>query len=129
MSVLADLASWISLLAGGALVFIGGVGLLRFPDFFTRLHAASLTDTLGAALIVFGLALQSGPGLTSIKLALVLALLLMTGPVATHALAKAALHGSVRPVGIDGEQLEEVPGEPGGATAGEGAGPAPAARS
>ncbi len=106
MSAILDALSWLSLLAGGAFVIVGGVGLLRLPDFFTRLHAASLTDTLGFALIVFGLALQSGVGITSLKLALALAFLLLTGPVATHALAKAALHGSLRPVDVDGEALE-----------------------
>ena len=106
MSVILDTLSWLSLLAGGALVVTGGIGLLRLPDFFTRLHAASLTDTLGFAFIVLGLALQSGAGLTSLKLFLALAFLLLTGPVATHALAKAALHGSLRPVDLRGDTLE-----------------------
>ena len=118
MSVLVDALSGLALLAGGALVMTGGIGLLRFPEFFSRLHAASLTDTLGAALIVLGLAVQSGPDLTSVKLALTLALLLLTGPVATHALAKAALHGSLRPVDVGGEPLDAdrpgAAGEPGG---------------
>ncbi len=127
MSVILDALSWLSLLAGGALIVTGGIGLLRLPDFFTRLHAASLTDTLGFALIVFGLALQSGLGITSFKLVLALAFLLLTGPVATHALAKAALHGSLRPVDLDGGALEAreiasgrlAPGD--GGSGGEGA--------
>ncbi len=106
MSVILDALSWLALLAGGALVVTGGIGLLRLPDFFTRLHAASLTDTLGFALIVLGLALQSGVGTTTLKLALALAFLLLTGPVATHALAKAALHGSLRPVDVHGDALD-----------------------
>jgi multicomponent Na+:H+ antiporter subunit G len=106
VSLLADLLSWTALLAGGALVLIGGVGLLRLPDFFTRLHAASLTDTLGAAFIAIGLALQAGPGIVAVKLALTVLFLLLTGPVATHALAKAALHGSVRPVDASGREIE-----------------------
>ena len=106
MSLVLDALSWLSLLTGGAFVVTGGIGLIRLPDFFTRLHAASLTDTLGFALIVFGLALQSGVGITSLKLALALAFLLFTGPVATHALAKAALHGSLRPVDVHGDALE-----------------------
>jgi len=69
-----------------------------------------LTDTLGAGLVLVGLALQVAPGITTIKLALVLVLLLFTGPVATHALAKAALHGSVRPWGIE-EDIQLDPGE------------------
>jgi len=106
VSFVLDALSWLALLAGSALVVTGGIGLLRFPDFFNRLHATSLTDTLGAALIMFGLALQSVPGNTMVKLALALAFLLISGPVSTHALAKAAQHGSLRPVDRDGVNLE-----------------------
>lgn len=113
MSFVLDASSWLALLAGSGLVVTGGIGLLRLPDFFNRLHATSLTDTLGAALIMFGLALQSVSGITIVKLALALAFLLITGPVATHALAKAAQHGSLRPVDRDGVNLELRDPDPG----------------
>jgi len=58
VSMLLDLASWAALVLGGALVLVGGLGIVRLPDSFTRLHAASLTDTLGAGLVLVGLALQ-----------------------------------------------------------------------
>jgi multicomponent Na+:H+ antiporter subunit G len=91
MAVLIDLLSWLALLGGVAFALIGSVGLLRMPDFYTRLHAAGITDTLGAALIVLGLALQAGWTLVSVKLLLILIFLWFTSPIATHALARAAL--------------------------------------
>jgi len=91
IDALLDLLSGLSLLAGVAFAVIGGVGLLRMPDFYTRLHAASITDTLGVGLIVLGLILQAGWTLVTVKLLLILAFLWFTGPVATHALARAAL--------------------------------------
>lgn len=98
MSMLVDGLSWICLVAGGLLVLVGGIGLLRLPDFFTRLHAAGITDTMGAGLVLLGLALQSGLGLVTIKLILLYGFLLFTSPTATHALAKAAIHGKIRPL-------------------------------
>lgn len=98
MAVLVDILSWVLLLAGGAFLVTGGIGLLRLPDFFARLHATGLTDTLGTALTMLGLILQAGLTLVSVKLFLIFAFLFFTGPTATHALAKAALHGGVRPL-------------------------------
>ena len=97
MALILDIASWILLSLGGLFVFIGGVGALRMPDFFTRMHAASLTDTMGAALIIFGIMLQAGVSLASIKLAMILLFLQLTSPTATNALASAALLGGMRP--------------------------------
>jgi multicomponent Na+:H+ antiporter subunit G len=90
-------ASWVALVVGGFLIFTGGVGLLRFPDLYTRMHAASVTDTGGAGLVLLGLMLQAGFTLVTVKLALILWFLLFTGPVASHVLAKAALHGKLEP--------------------------------
>lgn len=89
--------SWILLLSGGAAGVIGGIGLLRFPDFYSRLHAGGITDTLTALLIVGGLVLQSGFSLLTLKLLLILLFLLFTTPTATHALARAAWSGGVEP--------------------------------
>lgn len=82
---------------GGAFVVIGGVGALRMPDLFTRMHAASLTDTMGAGLVIGGIILQAGVSLASIKLAMILVFLLLTSPTATNALASAALLAGLRP--------------------------------
>lgn len=98
MSELINLLSWICLLLGSFFAVSGGIGLLRFPDFFSRLHPAGVTDTLGAGLILIGLMFQAGFNLISVKLIMILAFLLLTSPTATHALAKSALHGNQRPL-------------------------------
>ncbi len=93
-----NLLGWVLLTAGGLFVFIGGVGLLRMPDLFSRMHAAGLTDTLGSILVLAGLVLQSGLTLASVKLVAILAFLLLTGPAASYALANAALLSGAGPV-------------------------------
>lgn len=96
--IVIDALSWVCLLTGGFFGIVGGIGLLRFPDLFSRFHAAGVTDTLGAGLILIGLMLQAGWSLITIKLVLILAFGLFTSPTATHALAKAALHGKLKPL-------------------------------
>ena len=97
MALLADLLSWICLLAGGALALIGGLGLLRLPDVFARMHGAGMVDTLGLGLILVGLMFQAGFTLITVKLILIFGFVLYTGPTTTHALAQACLNGGVRP--------------------------------
>ena len=97
--------SWALLLTGGFCLLVGGVGLLRLPDFFTRVHAAGVTDTMGAGAILVGLMLQAGLTQASIKLILILLFMLFTSPTASHALAQAALHGGLKP--WLGEQRED----------------------
>ncbi len=91
-----DFVSMLCLFLGSVVLFIGATGVLRMPDFFTRLHAASVIDTLGAMLIIAGLLLQAGLSLISIKLILILIFILLTSPTAAHALAKSALHGELK---------------------------------
>ena len=95
--------SWICLLLGSFFCITGGVGILRFPDFYTRMHASGVTDTLGAGLILIGLMIQAGWGLVLAKLVLILLFILLTSPTSSHALAKAALHGKLKPVLYDGQ--------------------------
>jgi multicomponent Na+:H+ antiporter subunit G len=97
-----DVASGVLLAAGGFFCIVGAVGLLRMPDFFTRTHAASLIETLGAGLILAGLALQAGFTLALLKLVILGLLILFASPTATHALAKAARERGVE-ARIDGE--------------------------
>ncbi len=92
-----DALSWICLLAGSALGIVGGIGIHRFPDFYSRLHAAGITDTLCAMLILLGLGLQAGWSIAAFKLALIFVFLFFTSPTASHALANAALHTGLRP--------------------------------
>ena len=98
MSVALDVTSWILLVAGGLFCIVGGVGLLRMPDFYTRVHAASVIDTLGVGLILLGLMLQAGWTLIAAKLMVIGLLVFFTSPAATHALAKAALGRGLDPL-------------------------------
>jgi multicomponent Na+:H+ antiporter subunit G len=97
MDLAREIASWIFLGGGAVFGLISGIGVLRLPDFYTRLHAASLSDTGAAALIAIGLMLQAPSVLVAVKLLLILAFLFFTGPVATHALARAAFGDGLKP--------------------------------
>jgi multicomponent Na+:H+ antiporter subunit G len=103
MSAAIHLASWAALVAGGLFCVVGAIGLLRMPDFYTRMHAASVTDTLGAGLILLGLVLQAGWTLVAAKLAIVALLIFFTSPAASHALARAALGRGLEPL-VAGEE-------------------------
>lgn len=98
MSALVDILSWICLVAGGTFCAIGALGLVRMPDFYTRVHAAGITDTVGAALMLLGMVLQAGFTLIAVKLIMIGLLLLFAGPTATHALAKAARTRGLEPL-------------------------------
>jgi len=113
MELFADILSWLLLLSGGAFVIIGAVGTLRFPDFYTRTHAAGVTDTLGADLVLLGMLLQAPDALTAIKILLIFFFLIMTSPVATHSVAHAAYAGREAP--LTGKLLlrQNVPLAPG----------------
>lgn len=91
MGLIADLLTALFILPGALLVLVGGIGVMRMPDFYTRLHAAGITDTLGAGLILVGLLFQGGFTLISVKLLMILGFLLFTSPTASHALSRAAL--------------------------------------
>ena len=92
-----DIMSWILLTAGGGFVLVGGIGALRMPNLYTRMHAASVTDTMGAVLVLGGIMLQAGLSLATIKLAASLLFLLFTSPTASYALASAAMLAGIKP--------------------------------
>ncbi len=92
-----ELLSGISLLIGSLLCIAGGIGLLRFPDFYTRMHAAGVTDTLATTMIIIGLVLLNPGALVVMKLITILLLILLTSPTAGHALAKAAYRSGLKP--------------------------------
>ncbi|MDE2980994.1 MAG: monovalent cation/H(+) antiporter subunit G [Gemmatimonadota bacterium] len=98
---------WVLLIAGGFFMVTGSVGMVRLPDVFTRMHAAGMVDTMGAGLTLAGLcvySLHDGTGLVAVRLVLVLAFLWFTSPIATHAVAKAALSGGTTPYTVRGAQ-------------------------
>ncbi|MHA1547993.1 MAG: monovalent cation/H(+) antiporter subunit G [Alphaproteobacteria bacterium] len=104
-------------LAGGLFMVVGALGLVRLPDVFTRLHAASVIDTAGAGLILTGLILIEGVSLVSVKLLFLILMFGLLGPVAAHAVARAALYAGIKPmvdeVGADaGETGEDTSSKP-----------------
>ena len=103
IDAIVDILSWILLCLGGGFVLIGGIGALRLPNFYTRLHAASLTETMATILIFAGMILQAGLSLASVKLVAIMLFLLLTAPTASYALANAALQSGMRPE-ADGEE-------------------------
>ena len=104
MEALLYYVSWVCLLLGAGCCFVGGLGLLRLPDFYSRMHGCGVTDTLGAGLVLLGLMFQSGLSLTTVKLVMIAVFLLLAGPVATHAIARAARHSGLVPHDTGEEQ-------------------------
>src|SRR6056297_415815 len=101
-----DIASWVLMSVGGLFVFIGGLGVLRMPDLFTRMHAASVTDSMGPPLILAGIMLQSGLSLATFKLVAILVFLMLTSPTASNALASAALLAGTKTLDEAGDDAE-----------------------
>jgi multicomponent Na+:H+ antiporter subunit G len=113
MQATLDILSWVCLLGGSFFAVVGGIGVIRMPDLFTRLHAAGITDTMGAGLILTGLMFQGGLSLVTVKLLLVLGFLWFSSPVSTYALARAALASGHEPVwaeDIDIPPTARIPG-------------------
>ena len=116
MELLADILGWICLiiswgclLTGSVFAVVGGIGIIRLPDFYSRLHGGGITDTMGAGLVLVGLMFQSitdglsggfqaEPWLATVKLVMILFFLLVTSPTSCHALAQAALTHDVKPL-------------------------------
>ena len=87
----------ILLILGLLFILLGVVGILRLPDFFTRLHAMGKCDTLGVALVLLALAIYAGATLTTLKLLLISVIIGLANPTATHALGRAALKHGLTP--------------------------------
>lgn len=113
MAVFLDVVSWVMLLAGSFFVVVGAVGVIRMPDLFTRLHAAGLTDTMGAGFILTGLVFQGGLSLVSVKLLLILGFVWFSSPVSTYALARATLASGQEPFWAEDLEIPETARIPG----------------
>jgi multicomponent Na+:H+ antiporter subunit G len=95
--IMLNVISYIFIAAGVFFMITGGLGLIRMPDFFTRLHPAGMIDSIAAPLIFLGLMIQDGFTLFSGKLLLLAAFIFITSPTACHALAKAAFLSDIFP--------------------------------
>ena len=104
-----DILSWACLLGGSFFMLVGAIGLLRMPDVYTRSHAAGITDTLGALLILVGLMFQAGFTLVTVKLIMILVFLLFTSPTASHALNHTAWTSGLKPI-LDDDAPVDQPG-------------------
>jgi multicomponent Na+:H+ antiporter subunit G len=109
VTVLIDALSWACILLGSFFTVVGAFGLVRMPEVFTRMHAASVTDTLGVGFLILGMGLQAGLSLVTLKLLFLLALFFFTVPVVTHALAQACLHEGIQPILNDDRRDRAVP--------------------
>ena len=89
--------SIIFIVAGLFFLIVAAIGVIRLPDVFSRSHAVSLTDSLGAFLMLFGIALHEELGTNMLKILVVLALLYIINPVITHATIRAALRSGLKP--------------------------------
>lgn len=86
----------VALLAAGTFFLgVSALGLLRLPDFYARTHAAGKTETLGAILLLGGMALHQGFEAASLKLLLILGLVAVANPAGVHALTRAALRSGL----------------------------------
>lgn len=99
------IVSMLFILAGAFFFFSGTIGILRFPDFYTRMQASGKCDTLGALFSLAGMALYNGFSLTSVKILLIAVLVFFTSPTATHALLRGAFDSEVKPWTKDGKPV------------------------
>lgn len=110
MALFLEILSWGLLVTGSVMLIIGGAGLVRLPDVFSRMHGAGIIDTMGACTILLGLTFQAGLNIVTMKLVLIVVFIVFTSPTSTHALARAALHGGTRPQ-LDESVDEDSTGE------------------
>ena len=97
MNIFVEILCWALILSGSFFVVVGAFGTYRFPDFWSRLHAASVTDSAGVILILIGMGIYSGLTLITFKLFVIGLFLFITGPTSTHAVANAALVSGLKP--------------------------------
>ena len=107
MGLMVEVIGGVLMVAGAFFALVGGIGLIRLPDFYTRMHAAGITDTLGAGLVLIGLMFSGGLSLATVKLVMILTVLLLTSPTAGHAVARAALVNGLRPKLAEDREEEE----------------------
>lgn len=100
-----DMISGAMLIIGSFFLVVGAIGLIRMPDIFTRMHAVSVSETMGVGLMLGGLMIQGGFTFVTFKLVCLFLLIFFTSPVASHAIARAAMADGVQPI-LDGPEID-----------------------
>ena len=101
---LTSILTIVFVVAGIFFLLVGSVGIIRLPDFYSRTHATSKSDTLGMILIIVGLIIFEGLTINSGKLVLVLVFILLANPIGAHALARAAYNAGLKPLFPDNKK-------------------------
>ena len=107
MDIFLNILCWVLIISGSFFVMVGAFGTYRFPDFWSRLHAASITDSAGVILLLIGMGVYSGLTLITFKLLVIGLFLFITGPTSTHAVANAALVSGLRPPKLKSNKADE----------------------
>lgn len=110
MDLILDIISWGFILTGSFFTLVGAFGVLRLPDFYTRMHAAGIVDTFGLDLLCVGMIIQAGLSLVSIKLVFILIFVFFTSPTSTYAIANAAWRSGLKPFVIKTKDTDETGG-------------------
>ena len=107
MDIFLNILCWVLIISGSFFVIVGAFGTYRFPDFWSRLHAASITDSAGVILLLIGMGVYSGLTLITFKLLVIGLFLFITGPTSTHAVANAALVSGLRPPKLQSNKADD----------------------
>ena len=107
MDIFLNFLCWVLIISGSFFVIVGAFGTYRFPDFWSRLHAASITDSAGVILLLIGMGVYSGLTLITFKLLVIGLFLFITGPTSTHAVANAALVSGLRPPKLQSNSADD----------------------
>lgn len=89
--------SIVLIVLGVFFMLVGSIGILRLPDFYSRTHASSKSDTLGILFVVGGLIVFEGASLSSIKLLFIIIFIFLANPIGSHALSRAAFKSGLMP--------------------------------
>ena len=112
MEMFIDILSWIMFLGGSTFLIIGGIGFLRLPDLFCRMHGSGMIDTLGVVMLFVGMMLQAGFTFVAVKIFLIILFIMFTSPTGTHALARTARIDGLKPLIISGQGKPEEASPP-----------------
>ena len=107
MDIFLNIFCWVLIISGSFFVIVGAFGTYRFSDFWSRLHAASITDSAGVILLLIGMGVYSGLTLITFKLLVIGLFLFITGPTSTHAVANAALVSGLRPPKLQSNNADD----------------------